>query len=245
MRASSNQLAKWLQGRCSTSSVLRMLLSVSSTSNTVTQRKVKAQQEGATYIPNTADCFLNFGHSYSVHCEPGSFRIQPDRASYRSNYGPNYHPTFKVILTTIPDEVTLMVRNQERTGDVWRCDLLQGDLTMEIPQRNVSPEDSVSAEDNVPPEDSVPAEDNVSPEERLRLVRTKFVNGMSDPNLNKLLDELLQRRVISDEEMESIRTKTRADKARDLIDTARRKGTEASRVLIAALRKDDPWVFRI
>nr|WPK86737.1 NLRC3-like protein 129 [Sebastes schlegelii] len=193
--------------------------------------EVKAQQGRAMYIQISAKCLFNFSQSYSVHCEPGSFRIQPDHAPFDSDYGPNYHPTFEVFLTTIPEEVTLTVRNQERTEDVWRRVLLQADLTMEIPQRNV------------PAEDSILAEANVSPEERLRLIRTKFVNGMSDPNLNKLLDELLQRRVISDGEMQSIRTKTKRDKARDLIDTVRLKGTEASRVLIAALRKDDPWVF--
>ncbi|XP_037618170.1 NLR family CARD domain-containing protein 3-like [Sebastes umbrosus] len=88
------------------------------------------------------------------------------------------------------------------------------------------------------PEDSVPADD------RLKLVRRKFVNRMTDPNLNLLLDELLHHGVINDEEMQSIRTNSRADTARKLIDTARRKGTEASSVLIAALRKVDPGFFR-
>ncbi|XP_074478125.1 NACHT, LRR and PYD domains-containing protein 12-like isoform X3 [Sebastes fasciatus] len=200
--------------------------------------EVEAQQGGAKNIKISAKCLLNFGQSYSVQCEPEGFTIQPDCAPFDSDYGPNYHPTFEVFLTTIPEKVTLMVRDQERTEDVWKRDLFQADLRMEIPQRNIT------AEDRVPPEDSVPAEDSVSPEERLRLVRTKFVEGMSDPNLNKLLDELFQRRVISDDEMQSIRTKNKRDKARDLIDTVRLKGTEASSVLIAALRKVDPWVFR-
>ncbi|XP_037613557.1 NACHT, LRR and PYD domains-containing protein 12-like [Sebastes umbrosus] len=200
--------------------------------------EVEAQQGGAKNIKISAKCLLNFGQSYSVQCEPEGFTIQPDCAPFDSDYGPNYHPTFEVFLTTIPEKVTLMVRDQERTEDVWKRDLFQADLRMEIPQRNIP------AEDRVPPEDSVPAEDSVSPEERLRLVRTKFVEGMSDPNLNKLLDELFQRRVISDDEMQSIRTKNKRDKARDLIDTVRLKGTEASSVLIAALRKVDPWVFR-
>ncbi|XP_037612393.1 NACHT, LRR and PYD domains-containing protein 12-like [Sebastes umbrosus] len=206
--------------------------------------EVEAQQGGAKNIKISAKCLLNFGQSYSVHCEPEDFTIQPDRAPFDSDYGPNYHPTFEVFLTTIPEKVTLMVRDQERTGDVWKRDVCLTDLRMEIPQRNIPAEDSVPAEGRVPPEDSVRPEDSVSAEERLRLVRSKFVDVMCDPNLNKLLDELLHRRVISDEEMQSIRTKTRADKARDLIDTARRKGTEASSVLIAALRKVDPWVSR-
>ena len=62
---------------------------------------------------------------------------------------------------------------------------------------------------------------------------------MSDANLNQLLDKLLHDGVINDEEMQSVRTKTRADKARDLIDTVRRKGTKASSLLIHTLCEVD------
>ncbi|XP_037605257.1 protein NLRC3-like [Sebastes umbrosus] len=214
--------------------------------------EVKAQQGRATYIQISAKCLLNFGQSYSLHCEPEGFTIQPDCEPFDSDYGPNYHPTFEVFLTTIPEKVTLMVKAQERTDHVWRREVCLTDLTMEIRQRNVPPEDSVLPEDSVPPEDRVPPEDSVSseyivtPEEKLRMVRKEFTDRMSDPSLNMLLDELFQRRVINDREMESIRkAKSRADKAQDLIDTVRLKGTEASSVLIAALREVDPCVFKV
>ncbi len=69
---------------------------------------------------------------------------------------------------------------------------------------------------------------------------------MSEPVLNQLLDELLERGVINDDEMQSIRTiPSRADRARDVIDTVRRKGTEVSSDLIAALHKVDSHLSRV
>ena len=45
--------------------------------------------------------------------------------------------------------------------------------------------------------------------------------------------------------MQSATTKTKAAKARDVIDNVRRKGTEASSVLIAALCDLDPCLSRV
>uniref|UniRef100_A0A8D0CW54 CARD domain-containing protein n=1 Tax=Sander lucioperca TaxID=283035 RepID=A0A8D0CW54_SANLU len=72
-------------------------------------------------------------------------------------------------------------------------------------------------------------------EKKLFKVRKGFVEGVSDANLNQLLDKLLHVGVINDEEMQSVNTKTRADKARDLIDTVRRKGNKASLLLMDTL----------
>uniref|UniRef100_A0A8D0CYA2 CARD domain-containing protein n=1 Tax=Sander lucioperca TaxID=283035 RepID=A0A8D0CYA2_SANLU len=69
------------------------------------------------------------------------------------------------------------------------------------------------------------------------LFRKDFVEGVSDANLNQLLDILLHVGVINDEEMQSVNTKTRANKARDLIDTVRRKGNKASLLLMDTLRE--------
>uniref|UniRef100_A0A668VGR0 CARD domain-containing protein n=1 Tax=Oreochromis aureus TaxID=47969 RepID=A0A668VGR0_OREAU len=75
---------------------------------------------------------------------------------------------------------------------------------------------------------------------RLLTVRSQFIERVSESVLKKLLDKLLQQRVINDQEMESVRSQqSRADKARDVIDTVRRKGSEASSLLIAALCEED------
>ncbi|XP_037612394.1 protein NLRC3-like [Sebastes umbrosus] len=97
-------------------------------------------------------------------------------------------------------------------------------LRREIPQRNVPAEDSVPAGGSVPPEDSVAAKDSIPAEEMLMSLRKQLVEGLSDPNLNKLLDILLHYHVINDDEMQYISTKDRADKARKLIDTVKKKG---------------------
>ncbi len=81
--------------------------------------------------------------------------------------------------------------------------------------------------------------------DRLFSVRPEFIKRVSDPVLNQLLDKLLEQNVIIDEEMQSVRRQQRADKARDVIDLVRAKGSRASSVLTAALREVDPWLARV
>uniref|UniRef100_A0A3Q3S9D6 CARD domain-containing protein n=1 Tax=Mastacembelus armatus TaxID=205130 RepID=A0A3Q3S9D6_9TELE len=64
---------------------------------------------------------------------------------------------------------------------------------------------------------------------------------VSEQVLNQLLESLLQQGVINQREMEA---ETRADRARAVIDMVRRKGAEASSVLIDGLRQLDPHVFQ-
>uniref|UniRef100_A0A665TNT9 CARD domain-containing protein n=1 Tax=Echeneis naucrates TaxID=173247 RepID=A0A665TNT9_ECHNA len=78
----------------------------------------------------------------------------------------------------------------------------------------------------------------------LRAVRAEFIQRVSDTVLNQLLDKLLEGGVFSDEEMKSARTKSTADKARDVIDSVIGKGNEASSFMISALCQLDPCVSR-
>ncbi|CAG5988161.1 unnamed protein product [Menidia menidia] len=80
--------------------------------------------------------------------------------------------------------------------------------------------------------------------DRLSAVRLQFINGVSDSVLNQLLDKLFQHGVMIDEEMQTAKTKLRAEKARDVIDTVMRKGHESSKTLIEALREVDPRLSR-
>ncbi|CAG5986482.1 unnamed protein product [Menidia menidia] len=70
------------------------------------------------------------------------------------------------------------------------------------------------------------------------------INGVSDSVLNQLLDKLLQHGAMINEEMQTAKTKPRAEKARDVIDTLMRKGHESSKTLIEALREVDPCLSR-
>ncbi|XP_050925417.1 uncharacterized protein LOC108894854 isoform X3 [Lates calcarifer] len=83
---------------------------------------------------------------------------------------------------------------------------------------------------------------SVSAEEKLMSVRTQFISRVSEPVLQKLLDKLLECGVITDDEMDLSGTASRADKARVVIDTVRRKGSEASSALISALCEEDRWL---
>ncbi|XP_053183818.1 NACHT, LRR and PYD domains-containing protein 1b allele 5-like [Scomber japonicus] len=174
--------------------------------------EVAPQQEPAENIKISSQCILSVGHSYSVHSEPEASIIQPEDSTFDPHYGPNFFPTFEVFLPANQEEVTLMVQNQERTP-VWnRVVQLTG-----------------------------PRSENVFlPAEKLLLARTQFASRVSEPNLDQLLGKLLGLGVINDGEMESVRTGTRVDKARKVIDMVRRKGNDASSCLIVALCEVDP-----
>ncbi|KAK9528072.1 hypothetical protein VZT92_014568 [Zoarces viviparus] len=185
--------------------------------------EVSKDQQPATYINISSECDqdIYIGKRYHVHCEPEGFHIQPECKLFDSTYGPNFHPTFEVFLTPNMETVTLSVQDEEMNA-VWNRRVLLEGPRAEIQQRNVS------------------AVDRVPADQKLFSVRTQFVDRVSDSVLNQLLDKLLEHRVITDAEMESTRTRNRADKARDAIDTVRRKGSIACSVLIAALCEVDP-----
>lgn len=82
---------------------------------------------------------------------------------------------------------------------------------------------------------------NVAAEQNLMSLRSEFINRVSEPVLRKLLDKLLECRVITEGEMEEIAAEgSRTDKARRVIDSVRRKGSVASSALVSALRQVDP-----
>ncbi|XP_062279206.1 NACHT, LRR and PYD domains-containing protein 5-like [Scomber scombrus] len=185
--------------------------------NNIPLSEVAPQQGTAENIKISSKCPLSVDQSYSVHCEPEASIIQPEDSTFEPNYGPNFFPTFEVFLTANQEKVTLMVQDQERT-EMWnRVVKLTG-----------------------------PTSENVFvPEEKLLLAREQFVSRVSEANLNLLLDKLLGFGVINDGEMESARTETRANKAREVIDMVRRKGSEASSCFIVALRVVDPILSRL
>ncbi|XP_048084123.1 arp2/3 complex-activating protein rickA-like [Alosa alosa] len=76
----------------------------------------------------------------------------------------------------------------------------------------------------------------------LGAVRSRFVEKASLPLLKQLLDELQTARVLNSEEAESVleEQSARADRARCLIDTVRKKGRRASETMITHLRDKDP-----
>ena len=75
-------------------------------------------------------------------------------------------------------------------------------------------------------------------------VRGEFVQSISEANLNQLLDKLYQKAVMNTEEMDAARAKPKADRARDVMDNVRCKGSQASQSLIDSLREVDQYLFK-
>ncbi|MEQ2173334.1 hypothetical protein GOODEAATRI_031132, partial [Goodea atripinnis] len=139
------------------------------------------------------------------------------------NYGPNYHATFEITLPVSTEKVTVMVQSPEEEN-VW-------DYVLHLPA-SPAPAD----------EKRMRLGKSLSAEEKLRTVRPDFIVQVSNPVLDKLLDELQHCRVMTDAEAEEVRTRPRSEKARELIDTVRRKGVEASSKMISALCSNDGYL---
>uniref|UniRef100_A0A4W5P2J2 CARD domain-containing protein n=1 Tax=Hucho hucho TaxID=62062 RepID=A0A4W5P2J2_9TELE len=81
--------------------------------------------------------------------------------------------------------------------------------------------------------------------QQLHGVRTKFIEKVSKTVLDQLMDDLLEDKVLNDGEMEEMKVnKLRADKARQLIDSVRRKGDTASEKFLKRLQERDNNVYR-
>uniref|UniRef100_A0AAQ6IJZ0 CARD domain-containing protein n=1 Tax=Anabas testudineus TaxID=64144 RepID=A0AAQ6IJZ0_ANATE len=76
-------------------------------------------------------------------------------------------------------------------------------------------------------------------------IRIQFVAKVSGELIKQLLDDLLDDGILNDGEKDSIleSNNSRADRARCLIDTVKRKGREASKKMIAHLQERDPTLF--
>ncbi|XP_073808219.1 caspase-22 [Danio rerio] len=79
----------------------------------------------------------------------------------------------------------------------------------------------------------------------LENLRPDLIKGLSERVINGLLDDLQQKRVFGEEEIEVIqhRMKTRADQARHVIDDVKRKGVKASEIMLASLKTRDPHLY--
>ncbi|XP_029998423.1 NACHT, LRR and PYD domains-containing protein 12-like isoform X2 [Sphaeramia orbicularis] len=180
------------------------------------QRK---QWNAKQYVEAPSGCELIRNQSYTVDC-PNAYIVQPEKANFIVNFGPNYHPTFEIRLPTDMDWVTLTVKDQENKK-VW--------------EHEVHLSDPAVSEDHQPR-----SQQNISLEDKLSTVRPEFINRVSVAVLNQLLDRLLQQRFINDNESEEAKMKGPSDRARYVIDLVRHKGPGACSCLIENLCELDP-----
>ncbi|XP_030611063.1 NLR family CARD domain-containing protein 3-like [Archocentrus centrarchus] len=84
-----------------------------------------------------------------------------------------------------------------------------------------------------------------APSAEVAKMRTEFVERVNEEILKQLLDALVPDKVLNELEKEWILqdNPTRADKARCFIDTVKKKGDEASRIMMRRLQTIDPTLF--
>ncbi|XP_058495112.1 NACHT, LRR and PYD domains-containing protein 12-like [Solea solea] len=219
--------------------------------------EVKSQQCGAEFINISGECPLIHGQSYSVHSDCKEAFIQPSVSphthrhfshlytdthththtlqpplhtcgfqeySFRLKYGPNFLPTFEVLLPQECDEVTLILQKDDEMREVvW--------------ERKVSlPGQLQAAARNL--------EQGKVSEEKLHGCRVEFIDRMSSPNLDHVLDELYSCGVISNHEREEVAGEKIREKARKMVDIVLKKGDEACSHLIDLVRRVDPCLSR-
>ncbi|XP_073335441.1 NACHT, LRR and PYD domains-containing protein 1-like isoform X2 [Pagrus major] len=112
-----------------------LILSVIVLPGNVPLKEVKVQHEECEYIKAPSHCLLHKGQNYSLFSDPDVYTIQPSHATFFDNYGPNYHATFEIFMTTSTEEVTLMVQDPNRT-QVWEYNLHLRDENQ--PKKNIS-----------------------------------------------------------------------------------------------------------
>ncbi|KAG7239513.1 hypothetical protein INR49_028840, partial [Caranx melampygus] len=153
----------------------------------VNLEEVKIRQEQCVLIQKPPSCKLTTTHLYTVHCER-AFLVQPAKADFALDYGPNYHPTFEIVLPAEVDEATVEVRDQTETA-VWKCEF-------HLPGLGTAGTSGVSRH---------------TMEEKLGFARTEFIQRVSEPVIREVLDRLLQAAVLTPEAL------VRAKIPRDLV----------------------------
>ncbi|XP_061569264.1 caspase recruitment domain-containing protein 8-like [Cololabis saira] len=177
-----------------------------------------------TYIETPPHCNLQPQQVYSLTTSPGgdSVEVQPTDAEFHEKYDGNYFPAFYVTYENMLKRIRLFLK-ANTSHSVWER---QVSLPSSGLQRSVG-----SARLRLPTA------------ERLLEVRSSLVERISESNLLRLLDKLLEKHVITDSEMESVEAKrTKTDKNRCVIDTVRRKGENASSEMIEILKDLDPFL---
>ncbi|KAI4872848.1 hypothetical protein NFI96_029960 [Prochilodus magdalenae] len=90
--------------------------------------EVKKINECIKYIQTTSTCQLTPGRKYKPSCDP--YDYQPQDETFEWDFGPNYHPTFEVLLDSTTENVRIGLLD-EYDRKVWdpRCVFLKANST--------------------------------------------------------------------------------------------------------------------
>ncbi|XP_028288102.1 uncharacterized protein LOC114452827 [Parambassis ranga] len=175
------------------------------------------------FIETSSNCKLQPKQLYTLSTDPEDdlILVQPTEAEFDEDYDNNYIPVFQVILEKIFKPIKLLLKDSESSHSVW-------ERRVYLQSTGVSRSSGSTG---------------LRPHERLRDVRSSFIEKISAPVLSSLLDKLLEKKVLTDAERESAEEKpNRRDRAGSVIDTVRRKGEAASSELIHFLCEVDPFL---
>lgn len=195
--------------------------------NVVLQKVVHTRKKlvgDESYIEMASDCKLQPKGEYTLSTSPAddTVLVQPAVAEFDSDNYDNYLPSFQVILETALRRMRLFLR------DSGQCSVWERRVRLSVSAVN---------------QHRGPSGRNGPSHERLQEVRVSLIERVSVPVLKSLLDKLFEKKVIADLEMEEADGKqSRADRARFVIDTVRRKGEVASSEMIRILCEDDPFL---
>ncbi|XP_038567266.1 uncharacterized protein LOC119897549 [Micropterus salmoides] len=168
----------------------RKILNVLLLPSNIHLEEVSKQQQPYKNIKTASKCKLIKDESYTLVC-PEAIKIQPTEEDFDLDFGPNYHPTYEIFLPTNAEEVNLTVQDQRET-EVWKREV---DLTGDYKTQSTDHEHGQHFVDRH---------------------RTALINRVSDTAA--ILDNLMEKGLISSENYEAVRAKqTTHDQMRDIL----------------------------
>ncbi|XP_056219646.1 NACHT, LRR and PYD domains-containing protein 1b allele 3-like isoform X2 [Seriola aureovittata] len=206
-------------------SVINVLLLPRNVSLRDVQRTRKKLVGDERYIEKTPQCKLQPDQVYTLSTcpEDDSVRVEPTESEFDCNDYDNFFPSFQVILETVKQHIKLCLRDTDSGRCVW--------------ERRVC----LSSSGVKKSCGTIPL--SLASNDRLLDTRSGFIDAISEPVLQSLLDKLLEKKVITDSERESAdEMQNKRDKSRFVIDTVRKKGEAASSEMIEFLCETDPFL---
>ncbi|XP_074550143.1 uncharacterized protein LOC141807825 [Halichoeres trimaculatus] len=204
-------------------SVLSVLMLPSKVSIPDVLRYRKKLDENERYIEMSPYCKLQPQQEYTLSTCPenDSVLVEPTTAEFNFDHHDNHLPSFQVALEKTMTHLKLFLRDAKSSNSVWERQVCLSSL-----------------ENHSPCEQSAL---NLPPNQRLLWIQSRFIKEVSEPVLKSLLDKLLEKRMMTDSEVESAdQIRYRENKARFVVETVMMKGEAASSEMIEALWELDP-----
>ncbi|XP_047424436.1 NACHT, LRR and PYD domains-containing protein 1-like [Mugil cephalus] len=173
------------------------------------------------YIDAPPHCKLHPKQLYTLSTAPEDdlVKVQPTEIEFDDESYDSYFTSSQVILKSVLRDISLSLKEATSSQPVWERDVC---LFPERPKTLTLP-----------------------PDEKLLDVRRGFIDRVSVPVLDSLVDKLFEGKVLSDSERESVKEKqSRRDRAGFVIDTVRRKGPAASAEMIDFLHQADLYLCK-